>query len=109
MPRDQPDWPFSTVADHQPLDLSNRQTQSVGGTSWFQIAVDNRLNALESIKFLHRKVHPGFACHGQSPVLDTERMKTEPDTHRRHFYLAESGHFYLGITLELRIMYIMLN
>jgi len=26
-----------------------------------------------------------------------------------HFYLAERGHFYLAVTHELRIMYIMLN
>jgi hypothetical protein len=50
---DQTKRTFGTVAVHQPLNLSDRQTEPLSGLAWLQISVDNRLNALQSIEFSH--------------------------------------------------------
>lgn len=53
VPGDQANWAFGAVADYQPLNLSDRQTESPSGLTWLQISVDNRLNTLQSIEFSH--------------------------------------------------------
>jgi hypothetical protein len=67
------------VPQHQPLDLTHRQVQTLSGQPRLEHPVHHGLDHLESVEFAHVQRHPFGWLHGEPPSLNRKL----PASHQR--------------------------